>query len=137
MEVGPRYGFRVLRSPAKCGTLSIFKIMKKEYKEMEEKLRREKAEIEEELAKLKTTLDFGDETDHEEEESDESEEIGNYLGIKKSQDARLNQINHALEKIADGSYGVCEKCGKSIEQKILDIDPESLLCKACKQKGRN
>ena len=111
--------------------------MKQEWEKIAERLQKEKTEIEEELSNLKTTLDFGDETDHLEEESDESEEIGNYLGIKKLQDARLEQINRALGKIKDGSYGKCEKCGMAIEQKILDIDPESLLCKACKLKEKN
>ncbi len=114
-----------------------FKNMKQEWEKIAERLQKEKTEIEEELSNLKTTLDFGDETDHLEEESDESEEIGNYLGIKKLQDARLEQINRALGKIKDGSYGKCEKCGMAIEQKILDIDPESLLCKACKLKEKN
>ena len=34
--------------------------------------------------------------------------VGNYLGIKKTQDARLSQIEKALQKIKEGIYGVCE-----------------------------
>lgn len=102
-------------------------------KEIEEKLIFEKEKIEKDLVKLKETLDFGDDTDHFEEETDEAEEMGNYLGIKRTQDARLGQINKALQKIKNGTYGKCEKCGGEIEQKILDIDPESLYCKNCKR----
>lgn len=89
--------------------------------------------IEKEIEKLKESLDFGDDVDHYEEETDEVEEMGNYLGVKKTQDARLKQIVKALAKIKNGTYGICEKCGKPIEKKILEIDPESLLCKSCKR----
>ncbi len=105
--------------------------------EIKRRLEAEKKEIEEELAKFKETLDFGDESDHLEEESDESEEMGTYLGVKKTQDARLGAINRALEKIQSGTYGSCERCGKPIEQEILDIDPESALCKSCKHNERH
>ncbi len=93
----------------------------------------EKEKIEKELIKLKETLDFGDDTDHYEEETDEAEEMGNYLGIKRTQDARLEQIKKALQKIKNGTYGKCDKCGGEIEQRILDVDPESLYCKNCKR----
>lgn len=113
--------------------------MKKNHEKAEEvkkKLEAEKKEIENELAKFKESLDFGDEKDHMEEESDESEEMGTYFSIKKLQDTRLEAINRALEKIRNGTYGLCEQCGKPIEQEILDIDPESALCKNCKHKER-
>ncbi len=102
-------------------------------KEVEERLIFEKEKIEKELIKLKETLDFGDDTDHYEEETDEAEEMGNYLGIKRTQDARLEQIKKALQKIKNGTYGKCDKCGGEIEQRILDVDPESLYCKNCKR----
>lgn len=102
-------------------------------KEVERKLISEKERIEKDMSGLKENLNFGDDIDHYEEETDAAEEMGNYLGIKKTQDARLGQINKALEKIKNGTYGACEKCGGGIEQKILDIDPESLYCKNCKR----
>ncbi len=106
---------------------------KDELKDIEEKLRSERSKIEGEVVKLKGDLDFGDDVDHYEEETDEAEERGTYLSVKKSLDARLEQIGRALEKIGRGTYGICEKCGEPIEQKILDIDPESLYCKNCKR----
>jgi len=41
---------------------------------------------------------------------------------------RLNEIDIALGKIQNGTYGVCEKCGVPIEPEILSIDPESRFC---------
>lgn len=106
---------------------------KEDLKKIEEKLLSEKLEIEKDLEKLKEGLDFGSDVDNFDEETDEAEEMGNYLGIKKTQDARLSQIEKALQKIKEGIYGVCEKCGEPIEAEILEIDPESLLCKNCKR----
>ena len=111
------------------------RMTKEELKEIEHKLLAEKAAIEKEMTRFKETLDFGDDIDHGEEESDESEEMGNYLSVKRSQDARLEQINKALQKIKDGTYGVCEGCGGTIEKEVLKADPESLLCKKCKLKA--
>ncbi len=107
---------------------------KEELVKAEKRLIAEKEAIEKDMARFKETLDFGDDIDHGEEESDESEERGNYLSVKKSQDARLEQIEKALQKIKDGTYGICENCGKPIEAKILEVNPESLLCRACKLK---
>ncbi len=106
---------------------------KEELKKIEEKLLLERSKIEKDLTGMKEKLDFGSDIDNGDEETDETEEFGNYLSIKKTQDSRLDQINRALEKIKKGVYGICEKCGKPIEQRILDIDPESLLCKNCKR----
>jgi len=106
---------------------------KEELKEIEGRLLSERSKIEKEMAKLKEGLDFGDDVDNFEEETDEAEERGTYLGIKRTQDTRLEQINKALEKIKRGKYGICEKCGGPIEKRILDVDPESFYCKNCKR----
>lgn len=106
-----------------------------EIKSVEERLIAERAAIEKDMAHLKETLDFGHDIDHGEEESDESEEMGNYLSVKRSQDARLERIKRSLEKIKSGTYGTCENCGASIDKEVLAIDPESLLCRACKLKA--
>ena len=107
---------------------------KEELKEAEKHLLSEKALIEKDMAQFKETLDFGDDIDHGEEESDESEEMGNYLSVKKSQDTRLEQIEKALGKIRGGTYGICESCGAAIDKEILKVNPESLLCRNCKLK---
>ncbi len=111
----------------------IPRMRNEDLKEIKEKLISEKTKIERNLSKLKEELDFGDDVDHNEEETDETEEMGTYLSVKKTQDARLQQINKAIEKIKNGAYGLCEKCGGPIEQRILDIDPESFYCKECKR----
>jgi RNA polymerase-binding protein DksA len=43
-------------------------------------------------------------------------------------------IDRALKKIENGTYGVCEHCGKSIAEARLKALPFATLCVACKEK---
>ena len=43
----------------------------------------------------------------------------------------LKQIEAALERVKDGSYGVCLKCEEEISEKRLKARPESPFCTAC------
>ncbi len=45
----------------------------------------------------------------------------------------LEKIQKALERIEDGSFGVCEDCGESISVKRLEARPETTLCIRCKE----
>jgi DnaK suppressor protein len=45
----------------------------------------------------------------------------------------LTQVDRALRKIEDGTYGVCESCGKSIEAARLKALPYASLCISCKR----
>ncbi len=95
-------------------------------------LEREQKLILAEINQNEKPVDFGSDIDHFEEESDEAEEAGNQLAIAQGIKGRLDDVEVALQKIRDGKYGICEKCGNEIEAEILDIDPESRLCKHCK-----
>jgi len=46
---------------------------------------------------------------------------------------KLKNVDLALEKIKKGKYGICEKCGKEIEEKRLEVYPEARLCQKCKK----
>ncbi len=43
----------------------------------------------------------------------------------------LNEINEALDKMEDGTYGICTNCHKEIEKDRLEIIPETTLCAEC------
>ena len=80
--------------------------------------------------------DFGSdvETDFEE-EADEAEELSNKLVIQQALKDQLNEIDGALNRITQGIYGICIKCGKDIEKEVLDLVPESELCMSCKKES--
>ena len=44
----------------------------------------------------------------------------------------LVEINDAFQKLFDGTYGVCEECGKRIPEARLRLVPAVSLCVACK-----
>ena len=44
----------------------------------------------------------------------------------------LEQTEHALERLADGSYGTCESCGRPIGKARLQAAPRATLCIPCK-----
>lgn len=43
----------------------------------------------------------------------------------------LSNVKAALKKIDEGTYGVCEKCGKSISPARLEAKPASAYCIDC------
>ncbi len=44
----------------------------------------------------------------------------------------LAQIDRALARIADGTYGTCVRCGAAITPERLEAMPETDLCVSCK-----
>ncbi len=45
----------------------------------------------------------------------------------------LKKIDHALAKIEDGTFGMCESCDEPISIKRLEARPETTLCIRCKE----
>lgn len=46
---------------------------------------------------------------------------------------RLGQVEHALARLDEGTYGRCEKCGNAIPTARLEAFPAVTLCVSCKQ----
>ena len=44
---------------------------------------------------------------------------------------RLQRIEAAYRRLADGEYGICEECGDEIPDKRLAFDPTVHLCVNC------
>lgn len=43
------------------------------------------------------------------------------------------EVKAALERLEDGSYGTCERCGAEIADARLEARPTARLCLKCKQ----
>ena len=43
----------------------------------------------------------------------------------------LKDIEHALQRLDQGTYGVCVRCGKPIGDERIDVLPDTVLCAAC------
>lgn len=109
-------------------------------KEIKEKLEQEKTSIEKQLGtfankdpNLKGDWDsrFPNFGGNLEEAADEVEEYGARLPVEFSMETRLRDVNLALEKLAQGKYGKCDKCGKNIEEDRLEAHPSAHFCTKC------
>ena len=45
----------------------------------------------------------------------------------------LMQTEHALARIANGTYGICESCGKPVGKYRLQAFPRATMCVACRE----
>lgn len=59
----------------------------------------------------------------------ESDEVLEDLG--NSGQLEIRQIEAALQRIVDGGYGACVKCGAEISEARLDLLPHTPFCKDC------
>lgn len=59
--------------------------------------------------------------------------IAAHLTDKKRK--QLKDINIALKKIEDGTFGICEECGEEIGEKRLLAKPEAVNCITCAEKS--
>lgn len=70
-------------------------------------------------------------------EGDETDEIqGNMIielnnQLRTRNGTKLAQINGALQRIDEKTYGLCEECGEDIPDKRLLINPYFLTCVDC------
>ena len=106
-----------------------------------ELLEKERGEIEKELATVgrKNPDQAGDwEATEPEGERDFAEEGDRAEGIENFEnnnavlfqlETRLKEVNAALEKIEDGTYGICEVSGEPIEEDRLEANPAATTCK--------
>ncbi len=110
-------------------------------KQLKSKLEKEKSALKKELlsfAKEDKNIKYNwnakypnRENGNMEEEADEVQEYDNLLSLEHNLELRLKDVNLALEKMKEGKYGKCEKCGKEIEQERLLAYPEAKLCMKC------
>ena len=50
------------------------------------------------------------------------------LSILEQVEAELADVEHALRRLDDGTYGTCEVCGKPIPDERLEAMPAARLC---------
>lgn len=120
--------------------------------ELKEKLELQKKSLQKELESfasedknLKNNWDArypNREDSDKDDEADEVQEYDNALSLEHSLESKLKDVSIALEKIAQGNastslstrYGICENCGKEIDEKRLLACPEAKTCLRCGDK---
>lgn len=54
------------------------------------------------------------------------------LRIRDRERKLILKVKEALERIDNGTFGICEACGKAISEKRLMVRPVTTLCIECK-----
>jgi len=68
-----------------------------------------------------------------EEEAAESFELEKRITLEKRIRDQLAEVEHALHKFEDGTYGLCDSCGQPIDPARLEALPQASLCLRCKE----
>lgn len=55
------------------------------------------------------------------------------LHMKERDNKLIFKIKEALERIENGTYGICEVCGEKITESRLKVRPVTTVCITCKQ----
>ena len=61
----------------------------------------------------------------------ESERLSEYA-LKDRERKSVLELIEAMKRIEEGTYGICEDCGKPISEKRLQVAPAATLCIECK-----
>ena len=120
------------------------KLTKKELDDLKDKLLKEKATLEKELAKFATKNPKSAEADYDakfqdvgKDESDSVSEVAQFsldLSLEKTLEKALRDVDKALEAMKKKGYGLCKYCKEAIDFKRLKARPTSSSCVSCKTK---
>jgi len=67
-----------------------------------------------------------------EEGAAEAFELEKRLALEKRLTGLLSEVEHALKKFEQGTYGLCDVCGQLIDRARLEVLPQANLCLGCK-----
>ena len=93
-----------------------------------------KAELEARLNKIEGELDVPLSADFSEQASElEGTEV--LEGMGQAGIAELQSVKAALDRVANGTFGICVRCGHPISEARLDAVPHAAICENCIRAG--
>lgn len=100
---------------------------------------RAKRELLEELAKLKEQLERLESVEYESvgysnhmaDSATEAFDQAVDVALKRKVEASRDNVERALDKLKDGTYGICESCGARIDRARLEALPHARRCLDC------
>lgn len=101
------------------------------------RLEAERARLEQELAALRDAeggRERGSYPTHSADDATETFDQEQSLALARHFQGALDQVERALQKLAAGSYGRCDRCGALIDDSRLAALPHADLCLACQTK---
>ena len=121
-----------MKEKRKIKTPKDISLREKKLKEIRKKLNQQREDLISEAGIALTALP--DETIFPELGDQASAEIDRnfMLKLKGRERKLLAKIDEAIEKIDNGTYGICESCGDEINIKRLEARPVTTMCIECK-----
>lgn len=107
--------------------------MKASLEKVRKELIKRKGELEQELKRLSQEPVADDQVQDPGDQALSSTMESLNASLHESELGEYNRIGRALEKINDGTYGVCVDCGASISEKRLKSYPDAARCLACQE----
>lgn len=78
--------------------------------------------------------ELADYDNHPADQATETFEREKELALDDNVDGLLARIEDALRKIDEGTYGICDRCGRDISVQRLEVLPYATLCVDCQDK---
>lgn len=99
------------------------KLLRQRLKESLEKTQDTRPDITEGMDRLPDKMD----------QASLASDMGFALRIREREARLIAKIRDALERLEDGTFGICEDCGEEIPLKRLRARPVTTLCIGCKK----
>jgi len=118
-------------------TPARMRAIKKRLLEEQERLETELHEITERTAhtaELEQVSELSTYDDHPADMASETFEREKDLALESNIQDLLDKVNTAIEKIDEGTYGLCDSCGVDINQSRLEALPWASLCLICQDR---
>ena len=113
-------------------------IDQKTLEELKKQIQEEKEKLEKELGMIARKEEdeyetkFEDLGRDEDDNAEEVEEYSNKLGVTETLEKKLKEINGALNRMENGTYGMCENCpNEEIPLERLMAYPSASTCLKC------
>lgn len=101
-----------------------------EHTEVEKELRARLSELREHLTKVNRELHKQLPADSEE-QAIELENQEALAVIERTESLEIRQIEAALQRMSEGTYGTCARCRKPIDPRRLKALPTAITCISC------
>lgn len=108
--------------------------VRQQLEEERDRLNEEREEIESadsENSQAEETGELSDYDDHIGDAASATFERAKDYALLENIEMMLQKVNRALDKVEDGSYGKCDRCGQEIGEPRLEAMPSATLCLKC------
>ena len=104
---------------------------------LRDQLLEEQKGLQEDLGNLRPDLLVTDTNsgvgNHPAEDADLTWQLEQIVSLRLNQQNMLDRIKHALKQMDDGTYGICERCGREIDFARLKAQPHATRCMDCQR----